>query len=181
MRAMVQNYYINNPRKQMSMNNIFKISTFARNYRFLWVILFAGFILSCGCVYSGNETINNSDKQGGKPAINENTPFITIDPISPHHAGDSFTISGITNFGSDRQIWVEIAEDIFRATRIRNDGKFYGVAGNATIIEGINGINRWEFHVNTSGWPPQPYDVYVYPALHDENYTKVNSTLNLTS
>ncbi len=163
------------------MNNISKISRFARNYRYLLVILFLGLIFSCGCVDTGNDILNNSDKQDITPALRENSTFITIDPISPHHVGDSFNISGITDIGSDRPIRVEVAEDPLRAIRIRKDGKFYGVGGNATIIESTNGINRWEFHVNTSGWPPQQYYVDVFPASHDEDYPKVYSILNLTS
>ncbi|MFA5296162.1 MAG: hypothetical protein WC382_11655 [Methanoregulaceae archaeon] len=163
------------------MNNIFKISRFASNYRFLLVILFVGFIFSCGCVDTGNKIVNNSKNSSISPTLNDNTTFITIDPINLHKAGDSFNISGITNIESDRQIKVEVAEDFFRTKRARKDGIFYGVGGNATITESTNGINRWEFHVNTSGWPPQQYYVDVFPASYDENYSKVHSTLNLTS
>ncbi len=141
-----------------------------RHINTLSILAVLTFLIACsGCI-----TNPPSDR-------NLNTTVITIDPINPHQVGDSFNISGITNIGSDRQIWVEIAEDYIRATRIRKDGKFYGVAGNATITEGTHGINRWEFHVNTSGWPPQQYYVDVFPASHDENYSKVHSTLNLTS
>lgn len=136
----------------------------------LTILAVLTFLIGCsGCI-----TNPPSDK-------NLNTTFITIDPITPHKAGDSFNISGITNIGSDRQIWVEVTEDFFRAKRARKDGIFYGVGGNATITESINGINRWEFHVNTSGWPPQQYYVDVFPASHDENYSKVHSKFNLTS
>ena len=141
--------------------------------RYIYILAILA-ILTFLIVCSGCITNPPSDR-------NLNTTFITIDPINPHKAGDSFNISGITNIGSDRQIWVEIVEDYFGATRIRKDGKFYGVAGNATINEGTNGINRWEFHVNTSGWLPQQYYVNVFPASHDENYSKVHSTLNITS
>lgn len=141
-------------------------------------------ITGAGCAsLSSNHDMTTTPTTFPTPIITpyRYTTFITIDPINPHKAGESFTISGITNIGSDRQILVEIAEDYIQATRIRKDGKFYGIIGNATISQGINGINRWEFHVNTSGWLPQQYYVYVFPASRDENFSRVYSTLNLTS
>ena len=129
----------------------------------LFLVLLIGlFLFTAGCIQPGNTKNSDTPIIPSTPIGDENKSFITINPIPTHVVGDVFDISGRTNVGSDKQLKVEIAEDFFRAKRTRTDGIFYGVAGNATIIAGTNGINRWEFNVNTTGWLPQQYYVTVF-------------------
>jgi hypothetical protein len=127
-----------------------------------FVLLIGLFIFAAGCIQPGNTKNIDTPIIPNTTTGIENKSFIIINPIPTHVPGDIFEISGITNQGSDKQLKVEIAEDYFRAKRTRKDGIFYGVAGNATIIEGTNDINQWVFNVNTTGWLPQQYYVTVF-------------------
>jgi hypothetical protein len=149
------------------MNKILKVFGFFYNNRLLIGFLLMGIIFSCGCTDVGNPQVNKNSSNNS--IISKNKVIITINPIQSHAEGDIFEISGSTTLGLDQQLKIEVAEDYFRAKRTRNDGIFYGVAGNATIIEGINGINRWVFNVNTTGWLPQQYYVDVFSSSEDSS------------
>ncbi|MDO9326691.1 MAG: PQQ-binding-like beta-propeller repeat protein [Methanoregula sp.] len=90
------------------------------------------------------------------------SPSITIDPIDWHGAGESFLITGTTHLPADQEILVEVMTADF-LSRKSLPGNVFGQTGTVRSKAGPDGIGRWEFQVNTSGWVPDKYLVQVTP------------------
>ncbi len=122
-------------------------------------------IFATGCL--GNlHSDNTSLLEEKKIPLNKTPILITVDPISQQRSGDTFTVSGITNISGDQQVLVFVHEE-FLPRKSRSDGTFYGLMGNATLIEEPDGISRWSFNVNTTGWPSQKYYLEILTSNDD--------------
>lgn len=89
-------------------------------------------------------------------------PSITIDPIDWHGAGESFLITGTTLIPAEQEILVEVMTADF-LSRKSLPGNVFGQTGTVRSKTGSDGIGRWEYLVNTSGWIPDKYLVQVTP------------------
>ena len=113
--------------------------------------------------------------------INTSSPYwITIDPISDHTIGDKFTVRGTTNLNKSERLYITVSESWFRDVRHRYQ---CGGEGNLRAMAFINtyprknGINLWNFSIDTAGFPTETYDVEIYGELHD---VSVQASFNLT-
>jgi hypothetical protein len=91
------------------------------------------------------------------------TPWIRVNPISNHHVGDVFTISGTTNIDPGSVISIAIFQSSFnRCPKIAPECYNYtSIQSSVKVIEGNCGINNWSFPVNLSGIHPNYYSVNV--------------------
>jgi hypothetical protein len=148
----------------------------------LLILLVIGLVLSTGC-------ISQTPLQNGSPApeinpqhatpvptfclvpTNNSKPFITINKIGHHHAGDVFEINGTTNFCVGTKIMLGSREltplETTPGTQPINAYDNYTESdsetfGNVSILPGADGINFWTYTVNTSGFHPNFYWVNVW-------------------
>jgi WD40 repeat protein len=89
-------------------------------------------------------------------------PSITIDPIGWHSAGEPFLITGTTLLPADHEILIEVITADFMSHRSQ-PREFFGQTGTMRSTTGPDGVGRWEYPVNTSGWIPDRYLVQVIP------------------
>ena len=87
---------------------------------------------------------------------------ITIDPISLHSLGEQFLITGTTKLPANQEILIEIMTEDFMS-RKSHPKNFFGQTGTVRSTTDPDGIGRWEYQVNTSGWVPDKYLVKVTP------------------
>ncbi|MGA7797723.1 MAG: hypothetical protein WB986_03755 [Methanoregula sp.] len=89
------------------------------------------------------------------------TPFITIDPIGNHTAGDVFFITGTTNLPVSEELFLSAYPTdlpVMQAkTRSTNPIWTWGINGDLHIISGINGTNTWSFNATNGNWVPDEY------------------------
>jgi len=71
-------------------------------------------------------------------------------------------ITGTTLLPADQEILVEVMTADFMSHKSR-PGDFFGQTGTVRSTTDPNGIGRWEYTVNTSGWIPGRYLVQVIP------------------
>jgi WD40 repeat protein len=89
-------------------------------------------------------------------------PSITIDPIDWHGAGESFLITGTTHLPVDQEILIEVMTEDFMSLK-SNPKNIFGQTGTVRSTADADGIVRWEYKVNTSGWIPDKYLLQVTP------------------
>lgn len=86
------------------------------------------------------------------PAADSSVPFITIDPIGNKNIGDLLVISGTTNL--PEKTW------IYLSRTFGSSGDVVTMA-NKQVLPGTNGINRWRFAFDSSGFRPGSYTLTV--------------------
>jgi PBP1b-binding outer membrane lipoprotein LpoB len=86
------------------------------------------------------------------PAPDPSLPFITVDPISDKNIGDLVVISGTTNLPDKTAIY------LYRTLENTGEEK---MTANKQVLSGTNGINRWRFAFDSSGFRPGSYTVTV--------------------
>ncbi|MCX6698341.1 MAG: hypothetical protein NTV68_00205 [Methanomicrobiales archaeon] len=89
-------------------------------------------------------------------------PSITIDPISLHNLGEQFLITGTTKLPANQEILIEVMTEDFMSLKSLPKNIF-GQTGTVRRTADPDGIGRWEYQVNTSGWVPDKYLVKVTP------------------
>ncbi|MCK9591624.1 MAG: hypothetical protein M0Q91_06420 [Methanoregula sp.] len=87
---------------------------------------------------------------------------ITIDPINWHSTGESFLIRGTTCLPTDQEILIEVMTEDFMSLK-SNPKNILGQTVTVRSIADADGIARWEYKVNTSGWIPDKYLIQVTP------------------
>ncbi|GAB6286258.1 MAG: hypothetical protein STSR0009_24590 [Methanoregula sp.] len=91
---------------------------------------------------------------------------ITIDPISWHSVGEPFLITGTTRLPADQEILIEVMTEDFMS--LKSSPKIiFGQTGTVRSTTDPDGIGRWKYPVNTSGWVPDTYLVTVTPVSED--------------
>ena len=119
---------------------------------------------------------------------NNNTCCILINPVGKHRVGDVFEINGTTNLGVDSKIILELSEpwmlDLPPGT-ITKPTPYYqysGTKGDVKIQKGTDGIHRWSFQVDLSGYHgSKMYDLHVKDELnrcYDDSHFYINSALS---
>lgn len=89
-------------------------------------------------------------------------PWIVINAIGDKHVGDSFTISGTTNLAVGDNLIVEATSASFKPTDKTQSSGFVGAAGTVSVTAGDkDGVNNWEFNVDTASFIPDQYIVTV--------------------
>ncbi|NYT04848.1 MAG: hypothetical protein GKC04_00530 [Methanomicrobiales archaeon] len=81
---------------------------------------------------------------------------ITVYPAGEKYSGDSLTVAGTTAFSPGNRILVTIEPLGFGPTSKTDPGFGGGTAGEVVVEKG-NGINRWEFTVDTTGYTAGTY------------------------
>ena len=89
-------------------------------------------------------------------------PWIVINSIGDKHIGDSFVITGTTNLAVGDQLIVETKSASFQLTDKTQASGFSGGSGTVTVTAGDkDGVNNWEFNVDTAAFTPDQYIVTV--------------------
>jgi hypothetical protein len=92
---------------------------------------------------------------------NNNTCCILINPVGKHTVGDVFEINGTTNLDVDSKIILDLSEPWFHGLPPPPPGitvtptpyyQYSGTKGYVKIQKGDNGINRWSYQVDLSGY-----------------------------
>jgi hypothetical protein len=78
-------------------------------------------------------------------------PYIIINPVSTHTAGDVFDITGTTNLGTDEKIRFVFIEPQSAAER-PDTYEYSGTMGRVTIQKNTCGPNSWSYSANLSGF-----------------------------
>jgi hypothetical protein len=104
------------------------------------VLVMAAVLLAAGC----------SAPQVCPPQTNT-TPWILINPIGDHVAGDELVISGITNLppGTGLDIWVH---ELYHTCPLGGHCEFFEKTGYLSVSPGTCGVNTWSFATNLSGY-----------------------------
>jgi len=87
-------------------------------------------------------------------------PYITINPVSDHAAGDVINITGTTNFPVNTTLWISAGPKKFTKYPPHY---FYG---QVQVIQGTNS-NIWSVKLNTSTFSLDEYTVEVQPVNKD--------------
>lgn len=85
-------------------------------------------------------------------APDPSAPFINVDPIGDKNIGDLVVISGTTNLPEKTAI------SLFRTFGNTGEEK---MTANKQVLSGTNGINRWRFAFDSSGFRPGSYTMTV--------------------
>lgn len=103
-------------------------------------------------------------------------PYITINPVSDHAAGDVINITGTTNFPVNTTVWISAGPRSFT-----NYPPNY-FDGQVQVIQGTNS-NIWSIKLNTSTFTLDEYTVQVQPVNKDPlfGHTRFNITARHTS
>jgi coenzyme F420-reducing hydrogenase delta subunit/Pyruvate/2-oxoacid:ferredoxin oxidoreductase delta subunit len=111
--------------------------------------------------------IQESGEPAGKPpgtrvAFTVQEPVITVDPVADHTVGESFTVTGTTNIGQDRELAVDVIPD----TKAKK--KFFPsehLHASARIRRGTDGSNIWSASIEGNALRPQAYELRVVSDL----------------
>lgn len=97
------------------------------------------------------------------PSSGNDTPItITIDPVGFWAAGRTFEITGTTNLPPGRELTLVIfAGNYDRAILPCEDPWENPVLRTAVVQAGDASINTWSYTLNTSGFEPDDYLIYV--------------------
>jgi len=87
-------------------------------------------------------------------------PNIFIDPIGDKEAGSKFTISGTTNAAVGDKLIVDVTSAAFQPSKKTETSGFASASGTATVEKG-DGVNKWSFEVDATGFKPDQYIVKV--------------------
>jgi len=98
-----------------------------------------------------------------------NTCCILINPVGKHSVGEVFEINGTTNLDVESRIILDLYEPEFHGLPPGSTVsptpyyQYSGTKGYVKIETGANGINRWSYQVDLSGYhAPNSYGLHVY-------------------
>ena len=121
---------------------------------------------------SGSNILNTPDSMlvqtQCSPEPGNATPFIIINPIGSHIAGDVFEIKGTTNLGVNSTIFFDLREpqgsELAPGSYVTPPPhyEYSGTKGYVKIQNGACGINFWSYLVNVSGYHHTKYTVNVW-------------------
>ncbi|KAF1078184.1 hypothetical protein MKMG_00924 [Methanogenium sp. MK-MG] len=105
-------------------------------------------------------------------------PWIMIDAIGDRYAGDIFHLTGTTNLAVGDRLIVDVTSSSFRPTETTPASEFIGSSGTVFVTAGENeGVNVWDFTVNTSSFIPDEYIVRVEGIVPDQTATRIFNVL----
>lgn len=138
------------------------------NLRIRFEIFLVVVLLLIGCIPVVNA--ENASSRTNLTNITANStvyqaePFITIDPIGNHFAGDFFIIHGTTNLPVSIEKNLLFSISSTGVTPGGSRGSFY-YATNLAIISGANESNQWSKNITDIGIPvPGEYFIYISSA-----------------
>ncbi|WP_157202203.1 hypothetical protein [Methanoplanus limicola] len=106
-------------------------------------------------------------------------PWIKIDSISDHHAGDLFTISGTTNLDVGTEIVIALTDSFFQVSEEKTDD-FSNISSTVQVVEGIN-YNEWSLDIDTSDFSENNYKVQAesieFNVSATANFSIINSSI----
>ncbi len=144
-------------------------------------------MMIAGCVDSGQDQQGQMAPTGNQPgehpvaativttrtttaqpasAPDPSAPFINVDPIGDKNIGDLVVISGTTNLPERTSI------SLFRTFGNTGEEK---MMSNRQVVPGTNGINRFRFAFDTSGFRPGSYKTTVTTGKKDVSGTALFS------
>lgn len=97
-------------------------------------------------------------------------PQIFIDPIGDKEAGSKFTISGTTNLAVGDKLIIDVTSAAFQPTKKTEATGFASASGTATVEKG-DGMNKWSFEVDATGFKPDQYIVKIESVETDTTAT----------
>ena len=92
------------------------------------------------------------------PAADPSAPFIAVDPISDMNIGDLLVISGITNLPERTTVSLTMIPGVSGDEQMMSKRQ---------ILSGTDGINRFRFAFDTSGFRPGTYRMIVSSGNND--------------
>jgi hypothetical protein len=130
------------------------------------VLLLIGFVpvVNAENVSSGTSDLTNLTPNS---TVSPAEPFIMIDPIGNHFAGDFFLIHGITNLPVSPEKNLLFSISSTAVTPGGSRGSFY-YATNLAIISGVNESNHWSKNITDIGIPV-PGEYFIYISSTDTN------------
>jgi outer membrane protein assembly factor BamB len=90
---------------------------------------------------------------------NLKSPYITINDVGTHYAGDSFYINGFSDLPNGSRLHVDIKQQLGRHPQ--HGDEIMGFDGDAYLNASENHRKSWELLVETSGFVPAMYDVTI--------------------
>jgi hypothetical protein len=120
-------------------------------------------VVNAETVSSGTNLTNITANSTVYPA----EPFITIDSIGNHFAGDFFIIHGATNLPVSIEKNLLFSISSTGVTPGGSRGSFY-YATNLAIISGVNESNHWSKNITDIGIPV-PGEYFIYISSTDTN------------
>ena len=97
-------------------------------------------------------------------------PQIFIDPIGDKEAGSKFTISGTTNLAVGDKLIIDVTSAAFQPSKKTEASGFGSTSGTATVEKG-DGMNKWSFEVDATGFKPDQYIVKIESVETDTTTT----------
>jgi hypothetical protein len=117
-----------------------------------------------------------------------NGTWIAVDPISHHKIGDTFTITGETNFRTGEKVFIQVFPggsyilDHYGQCASCHESEIFTFStyNFVNVTEGNDGINHWSLTVNTSAWLPVPYKVTASDIYRNTDETSTSTVFNLS-
>ncbi|GAB7015278.1 hypothetical protein JCM10550A_06440 [Methanogenium cariaci] len=105
-------------------------------------------------------------------------PWIMIDAIDDRYVGDIFHLTGTTNLAVGDRLIMDVASSSFKPTETTPSSEFIGSSGIVFVTAGeTEGVNVWDFTVNTSSYVPDEYIVKVEGIVPDQTATRIFNVL----
>jgi len=106
-------------------------------------------------------------------------PFISLDSVGDRKIGDKFILTGKTNLAIDDNVQIEIYSSSFKPTQKSASGEFSGATGTVKVVkdDSNTGLNRIEFHVDTSTFKEDEYIVVAQGTEIDASGTTLFNVL----
>jgi len=94
--------------------------------------------------------------------------WITINPVSDHYVGEKISITGSTNIPEGEEIWIDIG-----SSRIIPGRYKYQSSGSVQVVKGVNSQNIWSYPVDTSTFKPDEYVIIMIAQGYDASAGKI--------
>lgn len=92
--------------------------------------------------------------------IDGDYPWIRVDHIGDHYAGEQFKISGTTNLPVDSDFIFEMVPFALHQSGASPSGEYSGMSVTFKAVEGDN-VNEWSVDVDASSFKPDEYVVNI--------------------
>lgn len=113
------------------------------------------------------------------PAIDNQTPIITIDPFSDRCVNDTFTIRGRTNLPAGTDLLINVYRGSYNPGIPPQRDPWYDHIPGRTVVIGNPQGNLWSYSLNTAGSYPDEYLFYVKLSWNET--VQVMTIFNLSS